>query len=209
MDANDNDLHDNDLHDNAPDTSGVALLLIDVINDFEYRDGEKLFRHALPAAMRIAALKARAWQHHIPSIYVNDNFGRWRADRHQLVRHCLEDGVRGESIVRLLAPEARDYFVLKPKHSGFYATPLDLLLAYLKATALILVGFAGDNCVLLTASDAFLRDFQLFIPEDCVASNDTAENENALRYAARVFDARTKPSSMLDLGDLALHTRSE
>ncbi|HEX6541300.1 MAG TPA: isochorismatase family protein, partial [Ktedonobacterales bacterium] len=111
-----------DLHGNVPDTCDVALLLIDVINDFEYPGGQALLRHALPAAECIAALNARARQRQIPIVYINDNFGKWRADRHELVRHCLEDGVRGEPIVRLLAPDESDYFVLKPKHSGFYAT---------------------------------------------------------------------------------------
>ncbi|HEU5348890.1 MAG TPA: isochorismatase family cysteine hydrolase, partial [Ktedonobacterales bacterium] len=161
-----------------------------------------LFEHAPPAASRIAALKASARQHGIPVIYVNDNFGKWRADRHQLVRHCLEDGTRGEPIVRLLAPDESDYFVLKLKHSGFFATPLDLLLAHLGATTLILAGFTGDNCVLLTASDAFLRDFHLFIPGDCTASASEAENEHALRYVARIFHADTTPSTGLNLDHL-------
>lgn len=201
-DKGDKDDKDAALHGNVPDTCAVALLMIDVINDFEYPHGETLFRHALPAAQAIAALRIDARRRQIPAIYVNDNFGRWRADRRQLVRHCLEDGVRGEPIVRLLAPEQDDYFVLKPKHSGFYATPLDLLLAHLKATTLLLVGFAGDNCVLLTASDAFLRDFHLYIPSDCTASIDEQENTHALRYAARVFNASTTPASDLDLDDV-------
>ena len=187
---------------NQADTCAVALLLIDVINDFEYPGGDKLFAHALPAAQRLAALKQRAQQRHIPVIYVNDNFGKWRADRNQLVRHCLDDSVRGKPIVRLLAPGESDYFVLKPQNSGFYKTPLDLLLAYLKAKSLILAGFAGDICVLLTASDAYMRDFRLFIPSDCSASQEPAENEHALRYAARVLDADTTASPDLNLGDL-------
>jgi nicotinamidase-related amidase len=191
---------------NPSDTCEVALLLIDVINDFEYPGGEALFKNALPAAHRIAALKRNAQQHHIPVVYVNDNFGKWRAERSQLVRHCVDDGVRGEPIVRLLAPEESDYFVLKPRHSSFYQTPLDLLLTYLKARALILAGFAGDICVLLTAADAFLRDYRLFIPGDCSASQDNAENEHFLRYAARVLEADTTPSPDLNLGDLLTHT---
>lgn len=190
---------------NPADTCAVALLLIDVINDFEYPGGDKLFEHALPAAQHIAALKRRAQQRHIPVIYVNDNFGKWRAERSQLVRHCLDDGVRGELIVRLLEPGESDYFVLKPQNSGFYKTPLDLLLAYLKAKTLILAGFAGDICVLLTASDAYMRDFRLFIPSDCSASQEPTENEYALRYAARVLDADTTASPDLKLDDLLAH----
>ena len=99
-------------------------------------------------AQRIRELKTRARDVDIPVIYVNDNFGQWKSDRRALIRHCLEDGVRGEEIVRLLAPDDDDYFVLKPKHSGFFSSNLDMLLDYLGAKTLILAGMAGDICVL-------------------------------------------------------------
>jgi len=130
-----------DLHGNAPDNSAVALLLVDVINDFEFPGGAELLRHALPAAKRIAALKNRCRRAGIPAIYINDNFGKWRSDFKSLVSHCLKDKTRGQKIVELLKPERDDYFVLKPKHSGFYSTTLDLLLQYLGTETLILTGF--------------------------------------------------------------------
>jgi nicotinamidase-related amidase len=108
-----------DLHGNAPDKSKVVLLLIDVINDLEFPGGEELFRHALPMARRIAALKRRAQDARIPVVYVNDNFGRWRSDFGAQVDHCLNDDVRGRPLVEILRPDEDDYFVLKPKHRGF------------------------------------------------------------------------------------------
>src|SRR5687767_3624623 len=158
-----------DLHGSAPDYSRVALLLIDVINDLEFPGGASLLRLALPAARRIAALKRRAKHSGIPVIYVNDNFGRWQSDFTKQVKHCLEDGVRGAPLAKLLAPEADDYFVLKPKHSGFFSTTLDVLLEYLGVETLILCGFAGNLCVLYTAHDAYMRDFHLVVPRDCMA----------------------------------------
>ena len=117
-----------DVHGNVPDNATVALLLIDVINDLEFDGGEALLAHALPVAAQIAALKRRATQAGIPVVSVNDNFGRWQSDFAKLLAHCLEDGVRGQPLAEQLRPEPDDYFVLKPKHSGFYATTLDLLL---------------------------------------------------------------------------------
>src|SRR4030088_2901965 len=105
-----------DLHGSAPDKADVALLLIDVINDLDFPEGEQLLRHALPMARRIAALKERARGADIPVIYVNDNFGRWRSDFNAQVEHCLQDGVRGRPLAELLRPGEDDYFVLKPKH---------------------------------------------------------------------------------------------
>jgi nicotinamidase-related amidase len=191
-----------DLHGNVPDSSPVALLLIDVINDLEFKGGAKLLAPAVRAARRLAALKEKARKRGIPVIYANDNFGRWRSDFREAVRHCLEDGVRGEPLAGLLKPAPDDYFVLKTKHSAFYSTTLELLLDYLKTRHLVVGGFSTDACVLMTAADAYMRDLELTIPRDCVASISPAENRKALQYMARLFDADTRESTRIDFAKL-------
>ena len=173
------------LHGSAPDKSPVALLLIDVINDLAFPNGNKLLRYALPAARRIAALKKRARKAKVPVIYVNDNFGRWQSDFRGQVRHCLQDGMPGSSMVRLLIPDTEDYFVLKPKHSGFYSSSLEILLTHLGVETLVLAGFAADICVLYTANDAYMRDFKIVVPFDCVASETREANRTALQQMKR------------------------
>ncbi len=187
-----------DLHGNAPDKSEIALLLIDTINDLEFDGGEELLGTALPAAKRIADLKQRARQAHVPIIYVNDNFGKWRSDFKRIVTHCLEDNVRGKPIAKLLEPDDEDYFVLKPKHSGFFSTTLNLLLEYLETRTLILTGFAGNNCVFFTANDEYMRDYKLIIPADCVASINETDNDNALKQMQKVLKADIRPSNEID-----------
>jgi len=191
-----------DLHGNVPDKAEVALLLIDVINDLEFEDGEKLLKFALPMAEKIAELKKRARRAGIPVIYFNDNFGRWQSDFNKILEHCLEEGVRGRPLAELLSPEEDDYFVLKPKHSGFFSTTLDTLLDYLKAKTLILTGVAANICVLFTANDAYMRDFNLVIPSDCVASNTKEDNEHALKLMEQVLKADTTVSDKLNLDEL-------
>jgi nicotinamidase-related amidase len=187
-----------DLHGNVPDQSGAALLLIDVVNDFEFEDGDTLLELALPVGKNIANLKQLAKKAGIPAIYVNDNFGKWQSDLNKIVSHCLEDGVRGEPFVRLVLPEEDDYFVLKPKHSGFYCTSLELLLEHLGARSLIVAGIAGNNCVLFTANDAYMRDFKLVVPSDCSVSKTKEDNDNALKQMEKVLKADIGPSSKLD-----------
>jgi nicotinamidase-related amidase len=196
-----------DLHGNVPDNADIALLLIDVINDLEFDGGEALLRHALPMAEQIAALKRRATQAGIPAVYVNDNFGRWQSDFAKLLAHCLTDGVRGQPLAERLRPEPDDYFVLKPKHSGFYSTTLDSLLHYLKVTTVILTGLTGDICVLFTANDAYMRDLHLVVPADCVASLHPEENRHALAHMQRVLKADIRSSTALDFNALQRHTR--
>lgn len=193
------------MSDSAPDASErsrVALLLIDVINDFEHEDGGRLFEHALPASERIAALARDARAAGVPVLYVNDNFGHWRDDFDTVVAHCCRPDARGREIVERLKPEEDDYFVLKPKHSAFFATSLETLLGHLGADVLVLAGYAGDICVLATAIDAHMRGYDLIVPSDATASVDPQDTEYALAYVRRVFGAETPPVEDLDFAVL-------
>ncbi|MGK3981931.1 isochorismatase family cysteine hydrolase [Sorangium sp. So ce136] len=188
-----------DLHGAAPDHCRTALLLIDVINDLDFPEGDRLLAHALPMAHRIRALKQRCRDAGIPAVYVNDNFGRWQSNFHRQIEHCLEDGVRGREIAALLRPGEEDYFVLKPKHSGFYGTTLEILLESLGVQTLILTGMAGNICVLFTANDAYMRDYRLLVPSDCIASEGEEDNAYALRQMQRFLKADVTPSDEIDL----------
>jgi nicotinamidase-related amidase len=186
------------LHGNAPDKSPLVLLIIDMISDFEFDGGEKILPLAERIAKNIADLKKRAEKAKVPVIYVNDNFGKWRSDFKKQLKHSQSKTVRGHKIARMLAPKEKDYFVLKAKHSAFYSTTLDLLLAYLGAETLILTGVASDICILFTANDAYMRDFNIFVPRDCVAASDEKTNEATLEYMAKILKADTRASDEID-----------
>jgi nicotinamidase-related amidase len=195
------------LHGNVPDKSPVALLLIDVINDLDFEGNESLLKRARTMANRIASLKERTARAGIASIYVNDNFGKWQSDFRTQVRHCLREGGCGKFLVEKLKPEPKDYFVLKPKHSGFYSTTLETVLRYLETHSLILTGIAGDRCVLFTANDAYLREYRIIVPADCVVSNKPAQNRQALALMERVLKADIRPSARLNLSRLKIRPR--
>jgi nicotinamidase-related amidase len=187
-----------DPHGCAPDRSETVLLLIDVINPFDFPESGRLLPFAQKAAVRIARLKARLRSRQIPALYVNDNFGRWRSDFRRQVDDCIAHS-KGAEIAKLLLPTEEDYFVLKPKHSAFYCTSLEVLLHYLGARRLILTGFACDICVRQTANDAYMRDFQIVVPADCVASETAAANRLALQQIQRFLKADIRPSTALRL----------
>ncbi|WP_347250570.1 isochorismatase family cysteine hydrolase [Zoogloea sp.] len=182
-------------HGCVAEKAPTALLLIDVINPFDFPEAGRLLHFARPAARRIATLKQKLTARGIPAIYVNDNFGRWQSDFHAQVDLCLRDDCPGADIVDLLRPGPHDYFVLKPKHSGFYSTSLELLLDYLGARQIVLTGFAGNLCVLHTANDAYMRDFELWVPEDCIASETAGLNHAASQHMQRFLRADTRPST--------------
>jgi nicotinamidase-related amidase len=186
---------DSDLHGSAPDTSAAALLLVDVINTLEFPEADDLLRDALPAADRIAALKRRAKAAGVPTVYANDNFGRWRSDLSKVVERCREPGCKGRPLAERLAPDADDYFVLKPKHSAFYSTTLDTLLRYLGTRTVIVAGFAANICVLFTANDAYMRDLRVAVPGDCVAANTPEEAAAAVEQMRKVLKADVRPAA--------------
>jgi nicotinamidase-related amidase len=177
--------------------SRSALLLIDVINDLDFEGSEALVMQAEPMAARLGTLKRRATAAGIPCIYINDNFGQWRSDFRQTVAHCTSRSSPGRRVSQRLRPTKRDYFVLKPKHSGFFDTTLDTLLEALHIKRVILTGIAGNICVLFTANDAYMREFKLFAPADCIVSNTPEENDYALEQIASVLKGDLTASTRL------------
>lgn len=189
-------------HNNTRHRSSVALILVDVINHFEFVDGDALLKNALPIAGQLARLKERCRKAGIPTIYVNDNFGQWRSDAKMLVAHCLGTKCAGKPFVEQVRPSNEDYFVLKPMHSGFYQTPLEILLRYLGASSLILAGLATNSCIVCTAHDARMRDFKLYVPSDCCAARTKREHEEAITHIKEMVGASVMRSSSLRVSEL-------
>ena len=186
---------------NAGETSvpvaGTALLLIDVVNDLAFDGSGPLVAQAEAMAAPLAQLKRRATTAGVPTIYVNVNFGQWRSDFRRTVAHCTARSSPGHRVSRRLRPTTRDYFVLKPKHSGFFDTTLDTLLETLRIRRVILTGIAGNICVLFTANDAYMREYKIFAPADCIVSNTAADNDHALRQIGVVLKGNVAPSARL------------
>jgi len=183
----------------APDRSKTAMLIVDLISDFRFPDAPAVYKAALPVARRIARLKQRARAAGVPVIYVNDNYGRWRSDLRQIVQHCSKATPAGAQMHSILGPAEDDYGILKPKHSGFYATALDTLLQYIGAEKLIITGVSANQCVLFTANDAYVRDYQLCIPRDCIASPTSDGTRFSLRYFTAMLGADVRPSARVRL----------
>jgi nicotinamidase-related amidase len=177
------------------DSASTALLLVDVINDFEFEGSKDLLRSAVPAAEKIAGLRARLAARGVPVIYVNDNFGQWQSDFRDQVERCSAADCPGHPVVSLLRPGPDDYFVLKPKHSGFHSTSLEILLRFLHIETLILTGFATDICVVYTANDAYMREFKIIVPSDCVAAETDDLNRVSLRHIEQRLKAQVVASS--------------
>jgi len=188
-----------DLHGNAPDSCPVVLLLVDVLNDVDFPGNSRLLKSINSLGKNISALKKRCKEAGIPVIYVNDNRGKWRSDYSAVLSHCLRPDSPGCPMVGQLIPEASDYIVLKPKHSAFYATPLDTLFSYLKAKTVILAGLITNACILSTASELYVRDLDVYVPSDCVAAPIKQAHRYGLEVMKISFDVDTTSSTKLNL----------
>jgi nicotinamidase-related amidase len=175
--------------------SPTVLLLVDFINPLEFPEAGALAPAAEQAAKQTAALKVRLGAAGVQAVYANDNYGTWHSDFHETWRHCRSLKGASRKMALALAPAPHDLTILKPRHSAFFCTPLELLLGQLKAKRLVLVGLATDMCVLFTAMDAFLRGYRLWVPADCVAAESREGSEQALAYMARALKANINPST--------------
>jgi len=180
-------------------TSDDVLLITDMVSCWTFPDADVLVRAALDVAPAIARLKRRCLAARVPVIYANDNSGQWRSDFKFVVRSSLEAGGPGAEITRLLEPGPDDYFVLKPKHSAFFATPLEILLDHLRTRRLVVTGVAADQCVLNTAADARMRDFEVVVPRDCIASLTPARTRRAVEQLQDALEIKSPASSALRL----------
>jgi nicotinamidase-related amidase len=180
-----------------------ALLVVDMISCWDFPDADVLLPFAADIAPRIAKLKARCAAAGIPTLYCNDNRGRWRSDFRSLVEAASGCGGAGAEIVRQLAPRREDYFVLKPMHSAFFGTPLELLLGHLGVQRIILTGVSSDQCIMATAAEARMRDLEVQVPWDAVASQSAARNEAALLQFRETHKIETPSVDALRIERLA------
>ncbi|WP_100332707.1 isochorismatase family cysteine hydrolase [Bacillus xiapuensis] len=167
-----------------------ALLMIDFINDFNFPKGDLLARHTAAICPSLIKLKSFCRRKGIPIIYVNDHYGIWKADLEEIIEYTQNE--RSAYIIQQLKPAQEDYFLIKPKHSAFYGTGLHTLLNELGADTLIITGIAGNICVFFTANDAYMREYQLYIPEDGIASETEKENQYALHMMRNILNAQTE-----------------
>lgn len=172
-----------------------VLLLVDFINPLNFPGSADLGPDAVAAARATAKLKARLAAQGVAAIYANDNYGVWQSDFHSLVSTCLGMAGPPGEIARLLYPQARDVTILKPRHSAFYASPLELLLTEMEARELVICGLATDMCVQITAGDAFLREYPCWVPSDCNAAESRRAKAASLAFMASVLKCDVRPST--------------
>lgn len=157
-----------------------ALLVIDMFTQFDFPEAEDVEPGAKQASRYIARLMQNFRTRGFPVIYANDNFANWQMDFKELVQVCLATEGASSTIAKLLRPQPGDYFILKPKHSAFLATPLAVLLAKLGVSELVVAGMTAESCVAATCFDSNAREYDTVVVREAVAGI-AARKATALR----------------------------
>lgn len=159
-------------------TERTALLIIDMISPFDFPRGAALRRAALAMAPRLAGLKRRIKKAGGLCVYANDNFADWASDFDALVQLARQSP--GREVLEAVQPERDDPHVLKPRHSAFHQTALECVLDAGNIRRVLVTGVTAESCVLATALDARIRELDVAVVSDCVASSSPARRADTL-----------------------------
>jgi nicotinamidase-related amidase len=169
--------------------SSSALIVVDMINAYDFTDAEKVVPSAKEAVPVIEELIADADG---PVIYVNDNFAHWRSNRDELVEEALQG--KHPELVEPIAPDDDSLFVVKARHSIFYQTPLEYLLNQEGVDRVVLTGQVTEQCILYSALDAYIRHLEVRVPPDAVAHIYENLADAALTMMERNMSADISPA---------------
>jgi len=183
--------------------SPTALIIIDVINDLEFPGGEKVLPWAEKMAERLLPTAEAARKAGIAVVYANDNFGKWHSDWDEVFKYATRDGARGRDVAKRLKPAKEDYFILKPKHSAYYATSMEPLLQSLGIQRVVMAGIATNLCVLFSAHDAHMREYETLVLSDCCAAESDNDHNIALDQLKRFCGTAVLRSDEIDWAELA------
>lgn len=174
----------------------TALLILDLISDYSYPNGAELLSAARRIAPSVAKLRDRSRRNGAPVLYVNDTRDQWESDQSAFIGRCVDASPSVAKLLTSLLPGPEDFFMFKPRHSAFYATPLESLLERLGSGTLVLTGITSHQCVLFTAIDAHVRGFDVIVPRDAIAAASRVETRHALfvlehSVGARIVSSRS------------------
>jgi nicotinamidase-related amidase len=175
----------------------AAVCVIDMLNAYDHEDADRLTRSVEKVVEPIAALVERATSEGAEVIYVNDNYGDWNSSQEELAERAMA-GRRPDLVEPLLPPEEAS-FVIKARHTIFYMTPLEYLLAQRELDHLVLVGQVTEQCILYSALDAYVRHLQVTVPPDGVAHIHEELADAALKMMERNMSATLTACAEVEL----------
>lgn len=182
--------------------SETAIVLIDLQNDFCHPEGTASKRgkdvHKFQVEFKnMAELLGVAREKNIPVIHVISEHSEWtkspskqemlgRTNQRKPHSYCEPDSW-GADIYYLFTPKSEEKIVIKHRYNGFFQTDLELILRANRIKHIIIMGLYTNVCVDTTVRDAYMRDFDVTVPFDCVVSDNEKLNDFALELLKGTF----------------------
>lgn len=166
----------------------VALIIVDMVNDFVSQNGSMYVPGIEVIITGIKQLSDEARNAESPVIYICDSQEDSEAESGTWPRYT-EDRKSGTEIIPQLKPSPSDFVVRKHQYSTPFGADLDLLLRELGVTKLVLTGTAMDVCIYFIAQDAHTRGYQIVVPENCVVALSESDKKDSLKQMEQLFDA--------------------
>lgn len=163
-----------------------ALLVIDMLNDFVLKGAPLEVSRARGIVGNVSRELNKARRSNVPIIYCCDSHSRGDREFEVWPPHAIR-GTHGAQVIDELKPRKGDLVIYKRTYSGFYRTTLDKTLRSLRVRHLILTGVLTNICILYTAADAYMRGYEVNVPEDCVAALRAEDHRVALRQIREVL----------------------
>lgn len=163
-----------------------ALLIMDMLNDFIKRGAPLEVPKARGIIRNIRRELGKARRAGIPVIYCCDRHEPRDREFEVWPPHAVR-GTQGAEIIEELRPIKDEPVVAKKTYSAFYRTSLEKILKGLGVKHLILTGVVTNICILYTAVDAYMRGYEITVPEDCVAGLKAGDSLFALRQIKGVL----------------------
>ncbi len=179
-----------EVHDEVwVDTSGTALVVVDMQNDFVKEGGSLLVPDAEGTIPSIRGLLDLARESGMKVVFTQDTHNEGDPEWEIWPEHARE-GSWGWEIVEELAPFAGETLIRKVRYDAFYGTALDHLLRTWDVETLIICGTVANICVHYTAASAALRWYEVVIPRDATSALDPFDLEASLRQTSFLFGGK-------------------
>jgi ureidoacrylate peracid hydrolase len=190
------------------DMEHVALLIIDMQNDFIHPDGfvrkssqgigvaedsMELLKTPIPCIKQLSQ-KFRATGRDVIYVYT-----AWQPDYSDIAlplrkmgpkareHGALVIGSWGAQIIDELTPEKSDLMLMKKAYGAFFQTSLDRTLRNRRITTLFFTGVATNYCVETTAREAVAYGYDIILIKDGCATFDPDGHEATLKVISTGF----------------------
>jgi len=107
-------------------------------------------------------------------------------ERNDRTKPCKR-GTEGVAFAPELGPAEDDVVVTKHRYDAFYGTALDTYLSANDVSRVVVCGVATNVCVDTTVRAAFVRDYDVTVPEDCVGTHDAEQRDPTLANVEAYF----------------------